>query len=346
MNADDLIALNEEIAGMARAGLPLDEGLSAMAKEMARGRLQRVTAHIAADLKAGHTLPEALQRQSGKVPPFYSGLVTAGIRTDRLEEVMATLTDYARSIADLRTTMFGALFYPAVVTVFAAVIFTLGCFYFVPQFAETFSSFNMQLPLLTTWALAIAAHPLEVMVVPLVVLLATLLLARLLLSFSDSGRRAWARFVYAVPGIGTLIRAMRLAQFTKLLAIMVDHGVPLPDAFGLAGAASNDPIMSTAARQVQEDLKQGTPLGVVLRSRLLVPELVAWMIGLGERRGALGKQLHEISAIYRRQVETRALLLRNILPPFLIIATAGVLVAFFVLALVLPMIRLLENLSK
>ena len=44
MNAEDLITLNEEIAGMARAGLPLDQGLAALAKEMGKGRLQRVTA--------------------------------------------------------------------------------------------------------------------------------------------------------------------------------------------------------------------------------------------------------------------------------------------------------------
>src|SRR5438552_3531718 len=39
LSAEDLIALNEEIAGMARAGLPLDQGLAALAREMGSGRL-------------------------------------------------------------------------------------------------------------------------------------------------------------------------------------------------------------------------------------------------------------------------------------------------------------------
>src|SRR5206468_2843247 len=104
MNAEDLIALNEEIAGMARAGLPLDQGLAALAREMGRGRLQRVTAGVAEDLRAGRTLPEALARQGGRVPPYYAGLVTAGIRSGRVGEVLATLTLYARSVADLRAT--------------------------------------------------------------------------------------------------------------------------------------------------------------------------------------------------------------------------------------------------
>src|SRR2546421_2109362 len=47
MNADELVALNEQIAGMARAGLPLDQGLASLAREMSRGRLRRVTEAIA-----------------------------------------------------------------------------------------------------------------------------------------------------------------------------------------------------------------------------------------------------------------------------------------------------------
>ena len=117
MKTEDLIALNEEIAGMARAGLPLDKGLSALARDMGTGRLQRVTEALAVDLRAGQTLPEALDKQSGNVPPFYAGLVSAGVRTGRIGEVLATLTVYARVLANLRALIIDALFYPAVVLV-------------------------------------------------------------------------------------------------------------------------------------------------------------------------------------------------------------------------------------
>ena len=70
MNSDDLVTLNDEIAGMAKAGLPLDQGLAALAREMNRGRLQRATERIAADLKRGQTLPQALENQGDRVPRF------------------------------------------------------------------------------------------------------------------------------------------------------------------------------------------------------------------------------------------------------------------------------------
>src|SRR5947209_1810511 len=127
MNPDDLIALNEEIAGMARAGLPLDQGLAALAREMGTGRLRQVTATLAKDLREGRTLPEALERQAGRVPPFYAGLVSAGIRTGRIGEVLATLTAYARTLVNLRAIVADAFFYPAVVLSFAVLLFGFLC---------------------------------------------------------------------------------------------------------------------------------------------------------------------------------------------------------------------------
>src|SRR5438046_2592503 len=79
MTADELIALNEQIAGMAKAGLPLDQGLASLAREMRHGRLRSVTAAIAADLHAGVPLAEAVEHRRGEMPPFYAHLVTAGI---------------------------------------------------------------------------------------------------------------------------------------------------------------------------------------------------------------------------------------------------------------------------
>jgi general secretion pathway protein F len=152
-----------------------------------------------------------------------------------------------------------------------------------------------------------------------------------------------------LPVAGTLIRSARLAAFSDLLSILVTHSIPLPEAFRLArlaGEASSDPLMLDAARYVEQDLTEGRSLGEALRSRGLVPELIAWMTGLGERRGNLGETLHQVALVYRRQSEMRASMLRQVLPPFLILGTAAVIVAFFALAIFLPLIQLLYQIAR
>ena len=345
LSTDDLVTLNEEIAAMARAGLPLDQGLSAMAREMGAGRLQRATAEIAADLSSGRTLPEALGRQAGRVPDFYPALVSVAVRSGRVGEVLSTLTVYARSISDLRATIVGAIFYPAIVLVFAFVLFGFVCHFIIPQFKKIFMDFGIQLPPITLVAIQIGDHPLLFYVVPPLGIVVGIMLAKLSLRSTETGRRAWARFVYSMPIIGTLLRSSRLAAFSDLLSILVDHTLPLPEAFRLAGEASSDPLMAHAARYVEQDLRDGKPLGDALRNRRLVPELLAWLTGLGERRGTLAVSLHQAALVYRRQAEMRAMMLRSVLPPFLILCTAGLLVTFFVLAMFMPLIKLLVELA-
>ena len=346
LSPGDLITLNEEIAAMARAGLPLDQGLAAMAREMGAGRLQCATTEIASALESGVPLPEALARQSGRVPRFYPALVGVAIRTGRIGEVLATLTVYARSMSDLRSTVLGALFYPGVVLVLAFTLIGFVCWKIIPQFDKIFKDFGIQLPAITVVAIQIGRHPVEFAVAPPLGLALGLFFTWLILRGTERGRRAWARFLYSIPIVGALIRSARLAAFSDLLAILIAHEMPLPEAFRLACDASSDPLMSSAARPVELDLLEGKSLGETLRKHRLVPELITWMTGLGERRGNLSEALRQVAELYRRQSEVRATMLRHVLPPFLILGTAAMLVGFFVMAMFLPLIKLLVEISS
>jgi type II secretory pathway component PulF len=346
MSPEELIALNEEIAGMARAGLPLDQGLAALAHEMGGGRLKRLTAEVAADLQAGHTLPEALERQGDRVPPYYAALLAAGVRSGRLPEVLATLTNYARSVSELRIIIVNAMFYPAVILVFSLLLFGFLSWYIAPLFATIFRDFNMTLPRLTEFVFFFTTRPLLLIVLPGVLLLLAFLWLRYSLRQSERGRRSWAQFIYGLPLFGTLVRSTRMAAFSELLAILIDHRVPLPEALRLAGQGSSEPVLAEDTARLRGDLEEGTTLAEALRKRRSVPDLITWMTGLGEQRGDLGAALHQVAGFYRRQADLRAALLRSLLPPVLLVATTGIPVGLFVFALMLPLIKLLDGLSK
>ena len=290
---------------------------------MGRGNLQRVTQALAEDLITGKTLPEALENQSAHLPPFYAGLVSAGVRTGRIAEVLATLTIYARMLTNARTLIVEAFFYPVIVLIFAIGLFGFLSFVILPEFDSIFTEFQMNLPLVTQGVLALSRKPMEYLFAPTVVLIVGFVFFRILVRSTAMGRLVWARLVYSLPIIGTLLRAARLMSFTELLAILIDNEIPLPVSFRLAGLASSDPVMAGKAQEIDDDLNEGLPLGKVLKGRGLVPEWIAWMTGMGERRGTLGKSLHLVADLYRRQVEMRVAILRNVLPPIMILTTAG-----------------------
>jgi type II secretory pathway component PulF len=279
------------------------------------------------------------------LPPFYSHLVTAGIRTGRLPEVLATLTGYARTISVTRAIVVESLFYPAVVLALATGLLGMLVFFVLPQFQQIFDDFQMTLPAATEFVLFLGRHPLPTIAVPIAIVTA-FVLTWSMMQMSPHGRHARARLVYSIPVIGTLIRSARLAAFADLLAVLVDFEMPLPEAFRLAGEASSDPLMAGRAAMIFARLSQGAALGPALRGLGLLPEWVAWMAGSGEQRGTLAPALRQVAAVYRRQVDARAMLLRSVLPAIVIIFTAGVLVTGFAMAVMMPMYKLLEGLSK
>lgn len=348
LSLEDFNLLNEEIAGMAQAGLPLDQGLAALAREMGQGKLRRVTAAIAADLQAGQTLPQALERQSGALPAFYAHLMAAGIRAGKLGDALTTLTVYSRAMADLRAMIFGAFLYPMIVLAISSLLLIGLIIFLVPMFDEIFKGFRMKLPAVTEMMMHVSRHPVYYFLLPAITLALVFVSLRIYLAYSPKGQERWARLQNGIPLLGMLIRSARMAAFTDLLGILVDNGLPLPEAFRLAGDASRDPLLASGARHVEEELTRGTSLGRALSgsSRVpVLPEVIGWMIGQGQKTNTLGATLHRLADMYRRQAERRAILLRNILPSFLIVLVAVTIGGLFVIAMLMPMIGLLDSLS-
>jgi type II secretory pathway component PulF len=345
LTAEELITLNEEIAGMARAGLPLDQGLTALARDMGWGRLRKVTGQLGDDLRSGLTLPQALDKQKGHVPSYYSALLAAGIRGGRLAEVLGTLTLHARSIADVRSSVISAIIYPALVLLMGlGVLYAVSAF-IMPIFVKMFEDFRLKLPLVTSIMLFVMSHFLQVVIFPLLFICMGLVGAWWGCRSSPQGRVTWAKLIYSIPLAGTLIRSARLAAFTDLLGILVDKAVPLPEAMRLAGEASSDPLLVSAVDDIEKQLREGRPLGKTLWEQLHMPELVVWMITFGQERGTLAAALHQVAELYRRQAEARATLLRTILPPLLIVVLALLLGTFFILGCMVPFLSLLDGLS-
>ncbi len=346
LSPDQLIYLNEEIAGMAKAGLPLEEGLASIAREMTRGNLKQATQNIADEMKRGKSLPDAIAAQQDKLPRFYASLMNAGIRGGNLPDVLAVLTTYARSLADMSAIVVTALLYPAIIVVLAVFLAAIIFVFVMPQFVSIFNEFGMRLPLFSKIIFSICEHPLTTLVLPLSIIGGIFILLKVGFNASERGRCLWTRLIYSLPIFGVLIHSARLAAFTDLLAILIESQMPLPEAFELAAEAGADPLLRSGSLKVSEKLRQGFSLSESLKEVKIFPEVVTWMAGVGEIKGNLSNTLKSAAQMYRRQVEMRSSMVTNIFPPFLIIISAGFITSIFGFAVFIPLFSLLEGLSK
>jgi len=346
MRAEEFQALNEEIAGLARAGLPLDQGLDALSRDLGSGKLARVTGQLAEALRQGKSLAEAFGEQKGTVPPYYSALLSSGIRTGRMADVLSTITLHARTLSELRTTLWLSVAYPVFILACAFLLIGLMAIYLIPRFSEIFQSFGMKVPLVTTFLLWVGEEPWTHAILPMGLILGVLGLLLFQIWAGGSGSRFLTGLIYSVPMVGSLVQGVRLSVFCDLMGILLENQVPFPEALRLAGTSSSDPILREASEQAAKRMESGAPIHEVLKNQIGFPRMLSWMAGWSERKGELPQSFRHAAQFFQRRAEAQSILLRSILPTVCILLIGGLVALLVIGGLMAPLIMLLEGLSK
>jgi type II secretory pathway component PulF len=154
LSAGDFQAFNQQLAQLARAGLPVEQGLKLVAQEMRRGRLRRAVQATVEELERGKTLSQAIEGQRSQFPPLYARVIDAGIRAGNLSDILLNLGRHLALTRRLRAMLWQTISYPLFVMVFflAMVVFVLKCL--VPGIFDTYRTFHAELPLPTQLLLA------------------------------------------------------------------------------------------------------------------------------------------------------------------------------------------------
>ncbi len=134
---DQLAALNDEMAALARAGVPLDRGLLDVGGDLP-GRLGRIVHQIGQRLEQGETIEQVLGDES--LPPAYRAVVAAGVRSGRLAVALEGVSTVIRRAAEMRRMVAVSLVYPLIVIALAYLLFVFLVLMCLPVMLATYQS--------------------------------------------------------------------------------------------------------------------------------------------------------------------------------------------------------------
>jgi type II secretory pathway component PulF len=156
---------------------------------------------------------------------------------------------------------------------------------------------------------------------------------------------AWIPWLLqSVPLIGPPLRLSRLAQFARLLGLLLDQQVPLPEALRLTASALHDPDMALACRQMAIDVESGRALHESLTKKKCFPASLAPLVQWGQQSAALGDAFRAAAEMFEGGAQSRSTPLEIVIAPLAFLAVAAF-IGFFVLAMLLPLISLIQKLS-
>ena len=103
-------------------------------------------------------------------------------------------------------------------------------------------------------------------------------------------------------------------------------------------------MVATAIQKVHDAVKEGEGIAVPLGDTKIFPEMVISMVEVGEETGKLPEMLDKIANTYDEEVDNAVSALTSMIEPLMIVALA-VIVGTIVIALFLPLTKIIEKLS-
>ena len=341
----DFIILNEELAALVRARLPLETHLRRVGKELP-GKAGQIAEQIGRRMEAGESLVAAMEAECARLPAAYRAAIVAGVQSGQLGRALESLVDSASRIDQLRRITGVALIYPLIIVVVACVLFSFVIGVVVPSFAWLEQPYFG--PLLWLAELPFVV-PFLALVLPGVVTLSTLFW------WWRSGRLGGANsatfaLLGRFPGAGGVRRWSEAATFAEILQLLVERGLPLDQALRLAAGATNDARLQAAAEKFAERASQGAvgrPMDAAWHhsSQEGFPMLIRLALHHTGDRALLAGGLRQAAAMYRERAIRAAEWYAEYLPMVLTVAIGGTLTIAFTLLVIWPYASTLHELA-
>jgi type IV pilus assembly protein PilC len=332
---EELMNFSRQCSAFVAAGIPIVDALLVIAEDNRSKLLRQILRDAADRISQGTSLSEALTIHASALPNYYVPMIRAAELTGRLDEVLDQLAAYLSRDIEARRRIRSALTYPAVVMVMTLVTVGVLAGWVLPQFKSFFESFGAELPLITRILLGITDFVTSWYIIGLAVL-AVLAVVVFGVGKTSPGRYYRDAALLRLPLFGTLLRFSIVERFCRILASMVQAGVPLPDAVHVAAESSSNGVYRRALSTVRESMMRGEGLATPLAASRMFPAGANQMLRVGEATGTLDRQLHTAATFYERELDYRMRRLTDLFEPAVIIVV-GVIVGFVAVALISAM---------
>lgn len=334
MKYDEFAFFNQQLAAMLRDGIPLEGALQRLCQEMRRGTLRDELQALEADLARGTPMAEALKPR--RLPELYKRMVLMGVKGGNLPGALTMLADYFQNQNNIWTRLRSMMTYPLIV-MFAAFLVSLALaflwtFVIGPSFGDIYTGMGIRLPGATYFALGTLK---TIWVFPFTLAIFFLIACSVIFIPTMRGR-----YLCRLPAF----KEATVSRVASSLSLLLNNGVPLPEALGLVGELETSPAAADLEQWRGRIAAGAVKFSEIASGSRVIPPLFVWVVAsagedvvAGFRRAA---EIYQTRAIYRTEVA-----LFSVLPmASLFLGAVVISQAFLVISMFLPLIAMLNNL--
>jgi len=370
----DLTLFTRQLSILQDAGLPILRSLKLLADMQKPGQLKNCLLDVCDEIEGGSTLSEAMAKSPKAFDRLYCNMIRAGEAGGALEVILRRLAEFMERSQALKRKVKGALVYPIVVVLVAVGILAFIMIKIVPQFKKIFDDFDSELPAMTETLINISNMTVNYWyLLPLIPIGLVLLIKAIKLI--PYGRFGWDLFLLKMVIFGQLVEKNVLSRSTRTLGTLLSSGVPILEALNITKETSGNMMFERLFQRTSDAIRDGEAIAKPLKTHSIPPfnavamlfwtafvpgvgallyltrykkpvvdDLVVNMVDVGEESGELDTMLYKVADNYDEEVAVLTESLTSLMEPLLIIFLGGA-VGFIVVALFMPLIKLINDLS-
>ena len=325
------LVFNQQFLTLIRAGLPILNSLELLVKRQKDRKLQQLLENVRERVKGGEQLSDAFAAQ-GIIPKIYTTTLMAGEKSGNIDEVLTRYINFQRLAMTFRKKLFVSLIYPTLLVTVVLIMVTFLFTFVVPKFADLFNSLDAKLPAITLFMLAVGVNAQKF--APFVAV-GVVALGFVLMRWKDTdgGADRIDRTILSIPLLGDIRLKHQVASFSRMLATLLQGGLPLVPAMETAGSSMTSRRILKGVMRASIRVREGQGLAPSLEEQKIFPELAVEMIEVGESTGALPAMLNSVAEFYEEDVQTALGASLALIEPLILIVMAifvgGVLISLY-----------------
>src|SRR5262245_17953055 len=338
-----LCTFTRQFSVLQDAGLPVLRSLKILEGQMKPGVLKNALIDVVDDIEAGSTLSEAFAKHPKCFDRLYVNMVKAGEAGGALEVILQRLAQFKEKAQSLKRRVTSAMIYPVVVILVAGSILGFILYFIIPKFKTIFMDFGVELPKITIILLQVSDWVVDYFyLIPLIPI--SFWLFCKLLRKNRSGAYVLDRIRLMIPVMGGIIEKSTVARTMRTLGTLVASGVPILEGLSIVRETAGNAVFERAFQKIIDSIREGDTIAQPLKEARVVDDMVVNMIDVGEETGDLDTMMNKVADVYDEEVDTLVEGLVSLLEPLMIVFLGGT-IGFIVIALFMPLIKLITELS-
>lgn len=317
--------------------------LQALAEELPAREGRAAVATVVRRLERGEPLDAAFRAEQQRLPSELQGLIDIGLPSGRVDFLIHDYLEHCRRAGDLRRSVLTTMAYPVFLLAVLIAVMAMVFAAIVPVFASIFRDFNTSLPAITAGILRISDVFVHSWPTLLALVVGVPACAYVVLRVA-LGRGGPQRVFRTIPVLGRGFRWASLSNFCQLLATLVELGAPLPQALRAVAAVNDDWSLTEAVYRAAQAIESGkSPQEAIQHQAHWLNELSA-AFHWADRGDDFVESLRASGDVFAARSRVQTSLVFWVMEPLILLVVA-VTIGVLIVALFLPFVKLLNDLS-